>query len=286
MPLTQHCDVFASASEAMVATIIGNVSRQRPSLFNYGTQSFVLDPGLMCQAIDVSPGLPPGQPLVSLQAPIPVPGTGGAFAVEYCAQLTKLELDLHPGNAITLPPELAPLREQSLALHAQVCASIACPSKDLLRRYSYAHADRYRMIDPIATLRGRDKGRAALPEGKPTVLPPGRGNNHCFCVDLFVTAQLERLSGPLGPTLGLTLDGLEIVDIKPDGLEGSLECLLSTTVSLGLLPRLRIALQDIVLSLGVYGNLTIGLTPTSGAVPFNPSIDKDRVSVLVDVVLS
>jgi hypothetical protein len=50
MALTKHCDVFASLSEATFNTVVRNVGRQRPSMFNYGTQSFVAAPKFLCRA--------------------------------------------------------------------------------------------------------------------------------------------------------------------------------------------------------------------------------------------
>jgi len=38
--------------------------------------------------------------------------------------------------------------------------------------------------------------------------------------------------------------------------------------------------------LGKFGQLVVGLTPTSGNVPFNPSIANDRVAVFIDAVAS
>jgi hypothetical protein len=285
MPMTDHCDVFASMSEQACNALFSNLSRQRPSLFNYGTDSFVANPALMCRRIVTANGLPSNQPLVARQSPIPVPGTAGAYAVEYCAQLTQLEVDLHPGNVIPLPQNLSPLSDQSFALHAQLCAGIACPDRDLLNKLGYQQATQYRPIDPAASLRGEDTRRAAPPRRDPVVLGP-TSRIHCFFIDLFVTITLRRESGPLGPTIGVELRNLELVDIQPDGLEQGLECLLSATLSLGLLPRFKLAVKDIILSLGEYGLLSIGLTPVSASVPFNPSIQDDRLSVFVDVALT
>lgn len=107
MALTDHCDVFGSLSESFLNSLVKDASRQRPSLFNYGTESFVAAPQLMCQKIEVASGLPGNQPLVTFENPIPVPGTDGAWAFEYCAQLTDLEIDFHPGNRFQLPMEMS-----------------------------------------------------------------------------------------------------------------------------------------------------------------------------------
>jgi len=282
MALTSHCDIFASLSEMTFNTIVRNGGRQRPSLFNYGTQSFVASPKLLCHQIDLAPGLPFNQPLVTLETPIPVPGTGGAWGLEWCAQLTKLMLDFHPGQ-LGLPPELnPPLAAQTLALQLEVCAAIACPSERVLISIENQEADRYQPLDPAAALRGREKGTQAPPPRPPQPLPVDPKNVHCFCLDVFALATVRHEVTGSGPVLAVELNGLEIVDIKPDGLESSLECLISATIRLGVLPRLRLSVQDIILSLGTYGSLTIGLTPTSAQVPFNPSIANDAISVFVN----
>jgi len=281
--LTSNCDVFASLSETAINNVVRNVARQRPSMFNYGTASFVANPRLMCRPIEVAPNLPSNQPRVTLENPLPIPGTGGAWGLEYCAQLTKLRIDFHPGQLIQLPPELnPPLKAQRLALQVQACGAIACPSPRILGAISDKEADRYPPIDPAEALRGTDK-RPQAPERPPQALPPDSKRIHCFCLDVFAIASVRRDQSSSGPTLAIELEGLEIVDIEPDGLEDSIECLISATISLGVLPRLRLFVQDIILSLGTYGSLTIGLTPISAKVPFNPSIANDELDVFVSV---
>jgi len=287
MAFTDNCDIFAGVEEDAVNLIIRHIALQRPSLFNYGTESFVNNPDFMCHEIEVAPRLPANQPRVALQPPIPVPGTSGRYAMEYCAQLTKLKLDLHPLNQFGLPGELDPLADQSFAVQMEVCGGLACPSDEVLQRYALYEARNYPPIDPAAAIKGDDKaGRQELPSSdKAILLRPGKERIHCFCLELFATGKFVSRPGITGPEISIELTGLEIVDIKPDGLENSLECLLSATIALGVLPRIRFALNDVVLDLAEYGELTIGMMPTSAAIPFNPSVEDDRLSVFVDVDL-
>ena len=74
-------------------------------------------------------------------------------------------------------------------------------------------------------------------------VPVDREHIHCFCLDLFATGRIRIVDNGFGPRLALELEGVEIVDIKPSGLEDSIECLVSATLQLGILPRLRIALD-------------------------------------------
>jgi hypothetical protein len=63
---------------------------------------------------------------------------------------------------------------------------------------------------------------------------------------LFAVFHLALQGTPNDPILALKLDNLEIVDIKPDGLENSAECFMKTMLLLGLLPKIRLALRALV----------------------------------------
>lgn len=287
MAATDFCSIFASVSEDAFNKLVRHVRRQRPSLFNYGTATFVAQPGLLCEKIEVAPGLPGNQPRVALQPLLPVPGTGGAWGFEYCAQLADLRVDFHPGNQFALPPELGPpLKPQRLALKIEVCVGLACPGRDQLERIGDAMAETIHPIDPRSLLEGKrpDSDRPPPREVKP--LPVQRDNIKCFCLSLFAVCGFEVRDDAFGKRLRVVLEGVELVDIKPDGLESVLECLIETTVRLSLLPRLKFAIDDMIFGLGTYGELVIGLTPISAKVPFNPSIANDRVSVFIDAAAS
>ena len=77
--------------------------------------------------------------------------------------------------------------------------------------------------------------------------------------------------------------GLEIVDIKPDGLEAALECYLTVVLRLGVLPKLITLIGKSVL--GLLEDLP-GITisaPVNPAIPFNPAIEDDQLKVFVGV---
>ena len=291
MALTDFCSIFASVHENAINTVVKAVATQRPSLFNYGTPFFVQHPNLMCEKIVVHPKLPPSQPRVGAQPLLPVPGTNGLFALEFCMQVTKLAIDFHKGD-IKLPPELGTLQPQRFALAGRVCAAIACPPRGWLAEVGDAIAGTVRPIDPFAALREKERDNQAVfrpPSDTPKPMfpvPVDREHIHCFCLDLFATGRIRIVDNGFGPRLALELEGVEIVDIKPNGLEDSIECLVSATLQLGILPRLRIALDALTFSLGAYATLVISPTPTSANVPFNPDISKDRLSVFIDVAIS
>lgn len=278
MAFTDHCDVFASLHEIGVNRVVRHIMRQRPSLFNYGTRLFALQPDLLCERIEPHPEvIKRGNPLLTVEEPLPVPGTGGLYGFDFCVQIVKLEIDFHPGTFFALPIELnPPLQPQRLALRLLVCAAIVCPDdrgleviiKDLEVK---AQEDE----------RKEDEGRPRLP---PTPLPPGKPA--CFCIEVIGVAHVTFDGPPGEERVCIKLMGLEIVDVRPDGLETSLECFLATTLRLAVLPRTKLPLDFLFLELGEYGSLSLTPTPISADVPHNPAIEDDQLSVRLDLAVS
>ena len=129
MVFTANSDFYVAIQDAGINRLVKHVMRKRPSLFNYGTSLVVSNPQLLCQQVDVAPEvLQAGNPLVTVMSPLPVIQT--PYALNYAVQLTKGELDFHPSNVFTLPPDLhPPLANQHLGVHFQVCAGVGCPSE-------------------------------------------------------------------------------------------------------------------------------------------------------------
>lgn len=278
MAFTDHCDVFASLHETGINRVVRHIMLQRPSLFNYGTRLFARQPDLLCERIERHPEVDDrGNPLLSVEDPLPVPGTNGLYGFDFCVQIVKLEIDFHPGNVFALPPELnPPLQPQRLALRLTVCAAIVCPDdrglEDIVKDLEAQAEDDERK---------EDKDRPRLP---PKPLP--RGKPACFCIDVFGVAQVT-FEGPSGDErVSIKLMGLEIVDVRPDGLETSLECFLATVLRLVVLPKTRIPLDFLLLEFGKYGSLSLAPTPISADVPFNPSIEDDQLAVRLDLTVA
>jgi hypothetical protein len=103
----------------------------------------------------------------------------------------------------------------------------------------------------------------------------------CFCLEVFVVGHVDVDGDELVPRL----DGLEIVDIEPDGLENSLECYLELLVKLAIVPQLRVAIPKFVFHILDLATITLSPTPVSAAVPNNPAIEDDRLKVFVDVAV-
>ena len=269
MALTDHCALFGSFHEDGFNRIVGHIQQQRPSLFNYATADLVGSDELYCQSIEAHPAVDQyGNLRVTISPFLPIPGYTGPYGMSYVMQLSGMKLDIHPGNSISLPPQLnPPLKEQHLAIMGKFCVGLGCPDRKYL--------DRIVREEHARQEKDRDKGRE-IPGGPEKGLPFGRLT--CFCLEIYGVLHLERN----GNAIDLKLDGLEIVDIKPEGLENGLECYLAAIIRLSLLPRLRLDLNDLVFSMGDF--ISIGPTPISGNVPANPSLADDKISVFLNLI--
>ena len=102
-------------------------------------------------------------------------------------------------------------------------------------------------------------------------------------MDLYVTGHVE-VTGPTGDQkLTAKVDGMEIVDIKPEGLENSIECYLNMVLQLVILPRTSVALEALVFDIMNMVSLTLTPTPTSTTLPNNPAIEDDQLKVYIDM---
>ena len=279
MGFTDNCDIFASFHEDGFNQIISHVRRQRPSLFNYATADVAKNRGLLCKAIDVHPIVfIRDNPLVTIVDPLPLPGTN--YGVNFAVQLVELRIDFHPGDEFNLPPELnPPLKEQRLAIKLTLCGGIGCPPKDIVNQFIPPPKDPAKPNE-----RNPDRPR----ENVPLILLPTRQLN-CFCLDAYAIGGVRIVTYNGKPYLEPFLDGFEIVDIKPAGLENSLECYIGLMLRLAVLPGLRILLKHAPLNLTQGAtdlfpqptNVVLSPMPVSAVLPNNPAIEKDLLKVFI-----
>jgi hypothetical protein len=252
--------------------VIRHLMRQRPSLFNYATADVAQNRELWCAKIDVTEDVKKfANPFFTVMPPLPILGSINPVVLTgFCAQLVKAQIDFHPGNTIGLPPELPhPLPNQNFSLQFTVCAGLECPDD--------------KQVDSLPVGTGsvvNIPGTHEQPKQRdPVVL---RGRPQCFCLDVFVVGRFELT--PTGFLVGKVV-GIEIVDIKPDGLEANLECYLKTTVNVVMRQRLAIALSALALSFPLFGMGTITLVPTPNPpVPNNPAIEDDQLKAFVTML--
>ncbi|MEZ4668669.1 MAG: hypothetical protein R3E39_12225 [Anaerolineae bacterium] len=330
MAFTDHSDIYGAVHEDGINRVVRHIMRQRPSLFNYATQIFAQRPDLFCEKIDVAAEVIQAQnPIFTVEKPLPVLGTPTPVGLNFCVQLTDFQIDFHPANTIQLPPELSPLAQQRLALRIRACVGMDCPSDsviaDILPRMEVLAtaedkplfgtnmlatgglvATRALAASDVRASRGLVRGDIFLP---PTggVLDPGRGTDdgiivlptrqiNCFCLELFAVAHFEW--GTIGSSpqqwLKTRLDGIEIVDLQPTPMEDMIECYLKLVLRLGVLPRLSIKLEKMVLDItkiirdqGIaFGDeVTIEPAPVPAGVPHNPAIENDLVKVFANLIV-
>ena len=237
-----------------------------------------------------------------LGAPKPV-------GLDWCLQLSNVSIDLYPGHTLTLPPELDPIGFQQFALHLRACFGLACPS-DLVVENLAAEMEAA-VAESVL--------RAAEPPAPPppTTSPPVSGggvqpalaaravggtnaptvpsvNVLCSCLDVFGVGHFERgtVAGVRGQFLKTRLDDLEVVDLvtdPPSNLESMLECYLKVVLRLGVLPRLIVPMQSLVLNITqmLQANSTsigqhVTVVPATD-VPNNPDVEDDQIKVFFNL---
>jgi hypothetical protein len=312
MAFTDNCDFFGSVHEDGINVVVRHLMQQRPSLFNYATPAFHQQPELFCHQIVAADRVrKAGNPLFTEQAPLPIFGTPVPMGLNFCVQLTNAEIDFHPPNVISLPPELAPLQDQRFALRAKACAGIDCPSRELIdqlvpsverilaaqnkaaERLGDREKDPATHDDP-AVVHSPNEGVVVVERPRPTYVLPTR-RLRCVCFELFVVGHFEwgAVAGSDQPWLKAKLDGLEIVDVQPDQLESSIECFLSTTLRLGILPQLSVPLEKLILDitaqtkkLGLVLGKPVSIGPTvPPKVAHNPAVEDNQLKVFADLVV-
>jgi hypothetical protein len=147
-------------------------------LFNYGSANVRANEALMCRPIDAHPVVRArGNPVITVESMLPaVPILGSNYAIDYCAQLTKAEVDFHPGGVFGLPPELGLLASQQFAIAGRICAGLGCPPNDV--------------VDHLPTHRPTRNERQKQPE----VIRSRQLN--CFCLDGFAVGKVDFVGSP------------------------------------------------------------------------------------------
>jgi hypothetical protein len=271
MAFTDNCDLFASVHEDGMNRIARHIMRQRPSLFNYATADIAGNRELWCHTPEFTVDVPAfGNPIFTILPYLPVIGADSPpVGLGFCVQIVRARVDLHPSNVFALPPELGEkLQDQHFALELKICGGLRCPDRDVLDKI------------PVTP-----KGPAAATHEQP---PPPQvhvpGQMMCFCLDVFVVGHVVRefINGE-EKLLG-KVDGVEIVDVTPDGLESNMECYIRTAVTLFLRQKLAIAWKTFFVDFPLFGLGTISIAPTPNPpVANNPAVEEDQVKAFVTI---
>lgn len=283
MPLTSNCDAVGVFPEAAFNKIIAEVMYQNPSTFNYATRSLI-EQKRYCSPINAHPALiQMGKSVCSEVDKIPIIGsTDNSSGFDFCLQVKDLKLDFHPNNTVQLPPELGSLVVQQFALTIKICAGISCGnSRNVVLK-----------PDNLEVLVAKPKASVAFNEKKAekanlsSLLNIDRGiffpplflsNLNCFCIDVYAVLTVSNANN----YLSLNLIGLEMKDIAPVELENSIECYLKSVLQNTVFPKMKIEMSKLVFSLDSYA--TVSPMPISAAIPFNPSVTNDSLSVYLKI---
>ena len=280
MAFTDRSDLFAAVHENGINATIGQLMLQRPSMFNYATILFTQAlSSQFCVPITTPPG---GGPLFTVEPQLPVPGAPRPLGLDWCLQLTNVSVDLYPGHTLTLPPELDPIGSQQFALHLRACFGLACPDD--------------RVVENLTAEMEAAVAASILP-GQPSagpVQPVPSTNVICTCLELFGVGHFQ--GGTIGSDpqqwLKVRLDGLEVVDlvtVPPSNLEDIVECYLRLVLRLGVLPRLIVPMESLVLDItqmlqdnGTAIGQHVTLVPAAD-VPNNPAVEDDQLKVFFNL---
>ncbi len=302
MSLTDNCNIFVAIHEGAINRVVKHIMRQRPSLFNYGTSFLASNPQLLCERIITHPDVIRNQnPQVTILDPLPIIGLSGIpqgsivptnLSLNFGVQLSKGEIDFFPGNVFTMPIELNPLANQRLAVYFRVCAGIGCPSKDLVlpgRPSSFGHKLSMQRPSSIDSLHHGIPSDVLLPDVNDNNTTIPTTHLECFCLDLFATAGC-KITGPIGnQQIEPKVDGIEIVDLRPEGLENAIECYARLVLNYGIFPPLSqyishltfglIDLPNVEGDVDVSGDIQISASTT---VTNNPAIEEDQLKTFIN----
>lgn len=270
MAFTNDCDLYAAVHEEGVNRVIQQIMLQRPSMFNYATADVANNRELWCSDVKYTDDVTKyGNPIFTVLPPLPVIGVDSPpVGLSYCVQLLKFEFDFHPSNVFALPPELDPLKKQRFALHFMITGALGCPDERTL--------DNIPVIPPSTN------------KERPVIVPPVHvpGKLGCFRLEVFVVGHFERAVILGKESLLGKVDGVEIVDIKPVGLENSIECYIKTAVTLTLRQKLAIPLATFFVNFPLFGMGSVTLSPTlNPPVANNPAIEDDQLKAFITMTV-
>ncbi len=225
-------DLFGAVTDDVLNRIIDFTHARAPYLFNYVAPSIAYitnDQGQVVGAEELwvtcspVPDPPANVPKYRRMDPFQLPQI--PVKLPYSIQLIALTIDFHPSDALALPAELLPpLAVQHFALRASLEFGFACLPDDIVESVVKQRLQRaYYMQLPVLPVTDFD----------------------CFLISIFATGHLSvdhvKPAGATKPVdeIRLVVDGIEIVDITPSGLEHMIECYLIAMLKGYVLPENR-----------------------------------------------
>ena len=276
-------DIYGAITDSAINRAIKFLMIWRPALFNFvapsqyavfdgnGYLTGIEERWVVCTRVKWPPGVDHNTfPRYTRRPPLKMPGVVGG-GIPYCVQITDAKIDFHPSNTIVLPLELSPpLEDQHFAVWVDVSCGVGCPADSLidylLDVHFYTHSKFVTTPDLINKMTLDVKSLI------------------CFSLELFATGNLyvKTQPGPNNPPvteIRVAVSGVEVKNIRPNGLEDAVECYIRMAIRAYVLPQLVLALEPIIVkALGV----TFTPTLTSG-LPNNPAIEQNELRVWLDV---
>jgi hypothetical protein len=286
MAFTDQSDLYGAVHEDGINLIVRHLMRLRPSLFNYGTEYVARNTHLLCHPIEADRMVyARNNPLLTVESPLPVLGTNGLINLNYCLQLVDARIDFHRRNIDTLPPEIGDIPPQDFALTAKACFGLGCPDGRFGELLENAMESIYDIISLNGLVNG-DKNSpgnftyaANIPERKFEPITVPVKSLKCFCLEVYALCHIETRKVGKQHILTTKLDNIEIVNITPDELENSIECYVGQVIRLGLLPRIRIALEKIVFDQLKIVSISVAPAPVAN----NPAIEDDQLKAFINM---
>lgn len=274
-------DIYGAVTDSAVNRAIRWLMLYRPSLFNYAapTEKVITDDQgnfieaqevfLLCQPVHIPPGVNAATyPRCRRMPHFKLPGFD-VFQMPYCLQITDVELDFHPSNALNLPPELQPpLADQQFGLRIRAQFGLACLPDALVDAFT-----QNRLFLQRSKVRWRREMIVAVDQLV------------CFALEVYTVGHLYKTQVPGTPPVDqvrLAVDGMEIVDLQPPGLEAMVECYLQALLRGYVLPELVLGLEPIPVRMLGHQPFTLQPHLTPG-LPHNPAIEQDELRVYIDV---
>ena len=247
------------------------------------------------------------------------------LGLDFAAQLTDIQIDFHPGDVLTLPSELnPPLQPQRMAFHGKLCAGLSCIPKNIRRWFppvvvdlgnpgmirrsgrklnqrlradqnndsiaSNAFTSNLSTVDASTTL--DSPSREIIRTRFPTfpifpIFPIDK--LECFCIELFGIGSSQFQGQAGNQKMLLNMDGIELKDLAPVGLENSIECYMEILLERVLLPQISDVVSELAFSLHEIppppdtpnlGSIQISAATT---VPHNPAIEDNQLKLFIDL---
>ena len=240
MGITQAEHVFGGVHENALNDVIRAFCTARPRHLRYGSPAFVPATTIGATAMPA----------------IGFPGIAGG--IDWSVAFATPVVDLHPETS-GLPPELS-LDPGQLSVSTAVELCIDCRHR---RSPPRDPKDKERG-DQEDHERPNDDRRDEKPRRKPE-------REICAFLEVFALGHLEVVNATSGGgSVSVRIDAVELVDVRPEGLEDVLECLI--------LMLLDATLSNMVLPLEALRAGAFSLVLQRG-----PAIENDQVNVYGDV---